>query len=333
LSSFSFSQHFTLYYKCYALACIIILALLAPVFKTKNIFLTLYAFFLLLAKVNGQPAAADTTPVSTQQQAISFIGNVKSLEQSPWWPAIKPNLFLENIKRNIYKPLELYEGSNTNFCGYAALSYLPLHDDPLGYAKNMLQLYREGSVKWGKALLEPSAQVRQQAGRLSFKGTLDVNPADQVWFMTLADHFKSYVNFFNKKYDPGDENTFWASVTYGKFNRMVRELFNYKVHARGSDLLHPWIKDLYSYIKDQMQTGTTALFLNNAYLYKKQHTVLKPGTPTHYVIILDMYKTDDLITIIYWDYGFRSLRQVTPRFLKKIIFGITHCTKKLSNEK
>ena len=37
-----------------------------------------------------------------------------------------------------------------------------------------------------------------------------------------------------------------------------------------------------------------------------------------------------LINIVYWDYGFRTLRQLTPSFLKKITFGISHCTKKFT---
>lgn len=150
-----------------------------------------------------------------------------------------------------------------------------------------------------------------------------------MWFLSLADHFKGYVNFFNKNYQPGDENNFWASVNYAKFNRMVKSLFNFNVDTRGTDLIHPRIKDLYSYISHQLNSGITVLYLNNAYLYKKKHNMLRPGIPTHYVILLSMVKSNDLITMIYWDYGFRSLRQVSPAFLKKIIFGISHCEKKL----
>lgn len=275
---------------------------------------------------------SDTTPVSTQHEAITFIEKIKVLQQSTYWPHVNPASFLENIKANVYHPLTIYEGSNTNFCGYAALSYFPLHDDPLGYLKFMLQLYEKGKATFGKILLDPSAPVKKAAGTLKFKGVLDIRPADQMWFLSLADHFKGYVNFFNKKYNPGDENTFWASVNYAKFNRMVKNLFNYRLEAKGYDLLHPHINDLYEYLKEIMRTGTTVLYLNNAYLYKKKHNMLRPGIPTHYVILLTITKADGLLTITYWDYGFRSLRQITPQFLKKIVFGISHCTKKLSRD-
>lgn len=79
--------------------------------------------------------------MSTQQQAIAFIKTIDTLTASVYWPNVKPKSFLENIQSNIDKPLNLYEGVSTNFCGYAALSYLLLHDNPLGYAKFMVELY------------------------------------------------------------------------------------------------------------------------------------------------------------------------------------------------
>ena len=277
-------------------------------------------------------AINDTTPVSTQKDAIIFIENIKNLKSSPYWPHVKPDLFLKNLKENIYTPLSIYEGSNTNFCGYAALSYFPLHDDPLGYAKFMLELFEKGKADFGKVLIQPSPEIMQAAGTLKFKGLLDIRPADQVWFLCLADHFKGYINFFNRHYDAGDENTFWASVNYAKFNRMVKKLFNYAITARGFDLMHPHINDLYEYIIAKMKTGIVVLYLNNADLYKKKHNTVRPAIPTHFVILLDIIKTEDMITITYWDYGFRSLRQITSAFFKKIVFGISCCTKKISHE-
>ncbi len=95
--------------------------------------------------------------------------------------------------------MALYQGSNTNFCGYAALSYLPLNFDPLGHAKNLITLFEKGEVKYGEVNLKPSLAVRMVAGNMKFKGGLDIRPAEQMWFLSLADHFKSYLNFFNKK--------------------------------------------------------------------------------------------------------------------------------------
>ena len=270
----------------------------------------------------------DSTPNSSAHQALIYLQSNNTLPQSAWWPNIKPSQFIENIRTNIIHPLQVYEGSNTNFCGYAALTYFPLHIDPLNYVKFMLRIYKDGKAPYGKVFIDPSSEIKNIAGTLRFKGTLDIRPADQLWFLSLADHFKGYVNFFNKNYDPGDENTFWASVNYAKFNRMVKQLFDLKIHARGSDLLHPSIPDLYTYIQNSMETGITVLYLNNAYLYRRKHNMLRPGVPTHYVILLDIQKINDVITIVYWDYGFRSLRQISPRFLKKIVFGISHCTLK-----
>lgn len=278
--------------------------------------------------------ATDTTHTSTHKDALQYISNIKSLSKSIYWPNIDPAEFLKNIREDINTPLALYQGSNTNFCGYAALSYLPLNFDPLGHAKKLVRLFENGKVQYGEVLLEPSLAVRTAAGNLKFKGGLDIRPAEQMWFLSLADHFKSYLNFFNKRYDPGDENTFWAAVSYGKFNRMIKKLFNYNVHARGSDLRHPRVGDIYTYLSEQLQKdGTTIVFQNNVYLRKKNQSKIKPGYPTHFIVLLDIKKYEnDLIDIIYWDYGFRTLRQVTPAILKKIVFGVSFVNKKNADD-
>ena len=272
----------------------------------------------------------DTTPTSTPQQALDFINNTDSLQHSTYWPNINPALFLENIKLNIKQPLRLYEAISTNFCSYAAVSYLVLHTNPLAYAKLMISLYNTGKGTMGGATFNPSQQIKPVAGDLRFKGALDIRPADQLWFLCLADHFKGYLNIFSRRYNKdGDEDRLWASVNYAKFNRMVKRLLNLKVEAAGSDLIRPWISDLYGYIHRRVGTGIVVLYLNNTFLYKKSHTTLKLGVPTHYVVLEKIEEDEDgIITIVYWDYGARSLRQVTPEFLKKIVFGISLCTQK-----
>jgi hypothetical protein len=275
----------------------------------------------------------DTTRSSTHEQAVAFVEQITELKPSAHWPHIKPALFLQNLKENIYKPFLLYEGTNTNFCGYAALSYLFLHDDPLGYAKLMMQLYNDGKAKIRNVNFQPSQPIKDVAGSLHFKGALDIRPVEQMWFLCLADHFKGYLNFFNTHYDPGDEDRLWAAVNYGKFNRMAKHLFNYNVNATGSDLMRPYIYDVYEYLSNSMKEGTTVLYLNNTILRKKYDRI-KANIPSHYVILLSIRKSDeDMIDITYWDYGFRTLRQLTPSFLNKIIFGISQCTKKSAHEK
>lgn len=285
--------------------------------------------FFLSACILQVSAQKDSTPSSTRAEALAYLGKIKDLAPSKHWPNIKPAAYLQNLQQNINQPLSLYEGRNTNFCAYAAISYLPLKFDPLSYARFMIAIYQKGEAKFGRALIRPSEAVRQAAGRLSFKGELDIRPADQLWFFCLADHFKGYVNLFDHHFNMGDENKIWAAVNFAKFNRMVRQLFNYETEAVGSDLLRPGVRNLYTYLKKRLATGTVALFLNNMYLYKKNHSMVKLGYPTHFVILMDIEETTDgKINIIYWDYGGRSLQQVSPAFLKRIIFGITHCTKK-----
>jgi hypothetical protein len=272
----------------------------------------------------------DPLVTSTQQQAIAFIDKIKELGPSAYWPNIKPALFLENLRSNVHQPLSIYPGRGTNFCGYGALTYLMLQDDPLGYAKLLLQLYNEGKAGFGKSIFDPSPEVKKAAGTLRFKGILDIHPAEQMWFLSLADHFKGYLNIFNRKYDPGDEDSFWASVNYAKFNRMVSKLLNYTVHAKGSDLIRPHTVDIYEYISEKLKTGIVVLYINNRILHKKKLEKIKLAIPTHFIILQEISKVDDVVTLLYWDYGGRTQLQLSPYALQKIVFGISHCTKKRS---
>jgi hypothetical protein len=264
---------------------------------------------------------------SPQQEAIAYIDKISKLEPSNHWPNIKPALFLQNLKNDIHQPMSIYAGKGTNFCGYGALTYLFLQDDPLGYAKLLLQLYREGKATFGEAAFNPSAAVKQAAGQLKYKGLLDINPAEQMWFLSLAGHFKGYLNIFNRKYDPGDEDRFWASVNYAKFNRMARQLLQYKVEARGADLMRPRVGDLCDYVSEKMKTGTVVLFINNRIVHKKDHVTLKLGVPTHFIVVEKISKADSKITMMYWDYGRKTQMQLSAAFFNRIVFGISSFTK------
>jgi hypothetical protein len=269
----------------------------------------------------------DTTLTSSRSQALAFLNTIKDLETSKHWPNINPGQFLQNVRANIQDPVKIYPGNGTNFCGYGALSYLFLQDDPLGYAKLLLQLYSDGQATFGKTTFHPSAPIRKQAGLIRFKAILDIHPADQMWFLCLADHFKGYLNILNHKYDPGDENTFWASVNYAKFNRMVGHLLGYQTTARGADLLRPRAGNLYQYISKKMQEGPVVLFINNRIVHKKNQVTLKLGVPTHFIVVEKITNDNDLTTMVYWDYGHKTLLQLSPAFFKRIVFGITACTK------
>ncbi|GGB17131.1 hypothetical protein [Puia dinghuensis] len=272
---------------------------------------------------------------STPEQALLLLRNTKLPDSSIWWPNVKLSLFIENLKANINFPLKIYQGSNTNFCGYAALSYLPLQDDPLSYTRFMLSLYLDGKATWNNISFETSPAIHQAAGTLHFKGILDIRHADQIWFLILADHFRSYLNFFNRRFHPGSEDTFWAAVNYGKFNRMIRQLLGWQVEARGSDVLRPHIPHLFDYLTNCLTTGTTYLYVNNTYLHKKNHNKFKSRFPTHYIVLEQIHRIpgqEDWVDIVYWDYGGRTLRQMDLHFLKRILFGVSHCTPPTDNK-
>ena len=296
----------------------------------KPVILT-WSIFLYTTAVRGLTKDFPEVPgkvSSTQQQAISYVEKITELKTSTHWPNIKPDLFLKNLKKNIHNSVSIYPGKGTNFCGYGALTYLFLQDDPLGYANLMLKLYSEGNATFRNISFNPSPAIKREAGALKYKGLLDINPAEQMWYLTLADHYKGYLNFFNKTYDGGDENRFWASVNYAKFNRMTRDLLHYNSKAKGADLMRPKVGSLYNYISEKMKTGTVVLFINNRIVHKKDHIRIKLGVPTHFIVAEKISIENDVITFMYWDYGRKTQLQVSTDFFKRIVFGITWFTKK-----
>ncbi len=276
---------------------------------------------------NDSPGDTTTISTSTASEAIEYLNSIKGLDSSNFWPNIDPALLWQNLNNSIRGPLKSFEGKNTNFCAYTALSYIPIRYDPLGFSKFIIDLYQKGEARMGKAFIKPGKRVRIAAGLMRYKGELDVNHLGQMWFLSLADHFKGYLNLINRRFNEGDENTLWAATNFSKFNRMVRRLFGYKVTGRGSDLVRPKVKDVYDYLRVRLEKGTVFLFLNNRVLYKKNHEVSRFGVPTHYVVLTNITKEPDgRLTIIYWDAGRKTLQQVTPSLLNRIIYGITYCS-------
>lgn len=262
---------------------------------------------------------------SSQQIALQYLDSLTLLEKSPLWPEIDPVLFVQNIRNSIENPASIYPGRQTNFCGYGAITYLMIQNDPLGYAETLLQLYQHGKALYGKVRFKPSKAVRKVAGKLRFKGVLDIRPAEQLWYLCLADHYKGYLNFFNRRYDPGDENAMWAATNFAKFNRMARQLLKQRIHSRGSDLFRPSLgKATNTYISEKLTEGTVLLYLNNRILHKKKIDRIKLEIPTHFIVLQKLYTENNVLTMQYWDYGGNTLIQMNPAFFRRLVFGISY---------
>lgn len=261
--------------------------------------------------------------ISTKKEALEYLENIDRSVESKFWPNIKPNLFYDNLQLNLEQPMSFYPGRSTNFCSYGALSYLIMEKDPLGYVKFMKELYTNGEATYINNYFKPSKAVMKAAGTLRFKGILDIRHAEQMWFLVLADKFKGYLNFFNKRYNDGDENTFWAATNLAKFNRMVKRMCGVPARSVGSDLIRPSIKNMFAYLQERMDSSIVSLYINNRVIHKKTHDKIKFSIPTHFIILRQINKENDKITIRYWDYGGETVRELTAKTFRKIIFGVT----------
>jgi hypothetical protein len=294
----------------------------------RKTFIIFFVAFWMHISVYAQPKKNDLS--ANHVAALNYLDSVGSLPKSKYWQHINPKRFVENLRKNIEHPLFFYAGANTNFCSYAALSYSCLKYEPLRYVQFMIKIYKEGTAVYRHVYFTPSSQIKQAAGLLHFKGELDINHADQLWFLVLADHFKGYLNILSLTYKPGAEDKFWAATNFAKFNNMLRRMCNYEVKSLGSDIIRPNIPHTADYLREKLDAGYDVfLYLNNTILHKKNHNKIKKRIPTHFVVLTDIYEDDnDIVTLTYWDYGFKTLQQIDAVTFKKIIYGITWCKQK-----
>lgn len=286
--------------------------------------LMIWIFTGFLAQAQKRRVPGRTGNESERQAALVFLNRADTLQQSIHWPFIKPGDFLDNVKRNISDPYKMNTGRNTNFCAFGAVSYTCLKNEPFRYAQSMLDLYKNGKAFYRDISLDPPEEIKSSAGRMIFQGDLDINPADQAWYLSLAHRFKGYLNFFNRKYQRGDENTMWAATNLAKFNRMLRKLCKYKVSSKGSDLIRPGSANLPAFLEGKLKQGEVYLYLNNSVLRKKNHNRLQKWIPTHYVVLLEInYDEKGEALIKYWDGGYKTLKEVSVSSLKQVIYGIS----------
>ena len=281
--------------------------------------------FILQGFTISISAYSQPTPekiIDEKKQALLYLDSIGVIEKSSHWPKVNPQLFIQNLRKNIEHPVYLYPGRGTNFCAFSALTYSCLNQEPLRYTQFMIDLYTNGNSTYRSVQISPSQEVKNAAGLLIFKGELDINHADQLWFLALADHFKGYINILNRKYDPGDENTLWAATNLAKFNRMLKKLLGYTLQSKGSDLIRPGISNIPAYLREKMVGNEVFLYLNNTILYRKKHKV-KGRIPTHYVVLKDVKEVNNIITLTYWDYGLTTLQELSPKVVRKILYGIT----------
>ncbi len=291
----------------------------------------LFIYFIFIFFIVGQ--CQSTYQNNIQSKAIEYLNLNTNIQQSNFWINVKPEAFIKNLRKNILQPLHIYAGSNTNFCAYAAISYSCISTDPLTYVMFMISLYKNGSADYKKVHFNSSSQIQNAAGLLKFKGELDINEADQIWFLSLSDRFKGYLNYLSYNYKLGAENSLWPATNFSKFNRMLRKLTDYDVETIGSDLVRPIFSDITFFLQEKLTTNDQVfIYLNNAILHKKNHQKIKFRFPTHYVVLFSIEEINDDITLIYWDYGFKNQLILPKNIFIDIVFGVTWCKNKNNNE-
>ncbi|QNA46524.1 hypothetical protein [Lacibacter sediminis] len=282
----------------------------------------IYFCFISIVPICSHSQTNASPVVSKQKQALAFLKQT-TLSASSQWTSVSQQLFLQNLERNIEQPVFLYAGRNTNFCAFAAVGYVMSRQDPLGYVKFMISLYKNGKAEYAGVMYKPSDAVRKQVGLVLYEGELDRNDADQMLFFTLADHFKGYINLFHLRYKEGRELGLWAATNLSKFNDMLRVTMKAEIQSRGYDLTRLKLKQTVQFLQEKLEIGDVFLYLNNAVLRRKNHGKVKKHIPTHFVILKSLTEENGIVTMTYWDAGFTTLRQIELSTFKRLLYGVS----------
>lgn len=283
---------------------------------------TLFCCFFYLIQFAATAQTNSGIHISKKQQALAVLQQ-NTLTKSTHWQNVNPDLFLANLKRNIEQPVFFYAGRNTNFCGYAAVGYIVLEQDPAGYVQFMLDLFKNGEASYAGVKYKPNKAVKKTAGTILYEGELDRNDADQIFFFTLADHYKGYLNILHLNYKRDRELGLWAATNLAKFNRMLRAMMQTEIRCIGYDLVRVKQKNLVQSIQKKLLEGEVILYLNNRILRKKNHNKVKKHIPTHYIVLKSITEENGIITMTYWDAGFTTQRQIDQRTMYSMLFGIS----------
>lgn len=288
--------------------------------KFTHIFVWCFLLFSLAPTiVYAQYSYHDIAARSTQAEALAFVEELKGLGRSEYWPQVDPEKFVRNLHENIASPERLYQGNRTNFCGYASLTYLFLKRDPLGYATSLVELYKEGSTRCFRAILQPGIDVRQEAGVMMDRRHLNDQHADQLWFLTLADKFKAYLNYWDEKFQSGKENTIWAAVTFNKFNRMVKEILGINAMSDYKPLVRGHTKTLVERLELGLKEGEIVLYVDKNF---KRNTWKEYLLPSHFVILSDLqHLNGDSLTLTFWEYGAVKRKPIRIKVLYSSLRG------------
>lgn len=290
----------------------------------RSIFTMLLGGFLLSATplfCVAQSFATQRIYLSRQESALLILSRLDTSVSNPLWPSISAAALYHNLQENILNPERICQGHYTNFCAYAALTVLLARENPEAYARSMVDLYSTGETRIQGKQIRPAASIRKMAGTMQGKGLLNLNPADQLWFLSISDVYKGYLNI-DRNFHPGDENKSWAICNIGKFNRMARALGGFTVASYGTDLFRPFGKNNAAFIREQVNKGTVVLYVNSQYLHPQKSPFFMLRTPTHYIILHDIQEKEGMVELTYWDYGFKTFQQITPKQLREMTFGI-----------
>lgn len=285
----------------------------------KGCFFTLALFPGIFAA--SQFSQYDITQVSNKTQALAFLNEVDGLLTSRYWVNVNPALFIKNMRHNLEHPEGLYQGKRTNFCGYSALTYLLIKYDPLGYVTHMTDLYAHGETRFRKMYLKPTLDVRNEAGVMMSRRNLDSQHADQMWFLTLADQYKAYLNSWDDRFQPGKENTIWAAVTYYKFNQMVVDILGVHTPKTHISLIRGNHPDMIPKLFTALEESEVVLFVDKNF---KRSQWKRYFLPSHFLVLKSLAPLNaDSLEMHYWDYGSVKKHVIRKKVLMSSVRGIT----------
>ncbi|NCU03559.1 MAG: hypothetical protein GXC73_06180 [Chitinophagaceae bacterium] len=111
---------------------------------------------------------------------------------------------------------------------------------------------------------------------------------------------------------------------------MLRVTMKAEIQSVGYDLIRLKLKEPVQFLQHKLEMGEVFLYLNNSILRRKNHRKVKKHIPTHFVILKNISEENGIITMTYWDAGFKTQRQIELSAFKRLLFGVSWSVRKRS---
>jgi hypothetical protein len=220
-----------------------------------------------------------------QLEGMDIADKLVSESGGVYWPSVEPKDLALSIKQRIRVPQRIRQGTMP-YCGPAAVAYLMASENPILYAKVIVDLYRKGAALLPRAgldgyVIEPDYDLRMADYTLVFPFRSPENQPAADWI--LLSSIRNSENWWHRYWGTG----LIASCTDGSLpSTMIKWLrgIGYTKFIDETNLFFTKGLENLKAASGLQGKWKVLLFINSQMLYRKTQNQ-SSSFPNHYVVL------------------------------------------------